>query len=308
MTIAYETHTTASRDSSTAAPSQTITINKPTGVADGDLLDLLVAGMEDDQVSRALTSVTAPSGFTLVSEKAAFNASTNRRAWRYRKVITNSGSEPSTYSLTVNYSTTGALNMAGILVRYSGVDTSTPVDVAGTFDGETSSTTMTVTGVTTTSTNTLLSMGSYAYRDVTPVTWNAGTKIADATVAGSSALTGRITVSMAYLAQASAGISGDKTATMTGVTARSNDGLIVALKEALSGGLAITSVTPSTFDSGVAGIVIAGNNFGASQGSSTVDIGGVAQTVTSWSNTSITITSARGSNSMGAGQLKVTIR
>lgn len=75
-----------------------------------------------------------------------------------------------------------------------------------------------------------------------------------------------------------------------------------------SGGLTITSVTPSTFDSGITDIVIAGNNFGASQGSSTVDIGGVAQTVTAWSNTSITITSARGSNSMGAGQLKVTVR
>lgn len=73
-------------------------------------------------------------------------------------------------------------------------------------------------------------------------------------------------------------------------------------------GLTITSVTPSSFDSGIAGIVIAGAGFGASQGSSTVDIGGQAQTVTAWGDTSITITSARGSNSMGAGQLKVTIR
>lgn len=76
----------------------------------------------------------------------------------------------------------------------------------------------------------------------------------------------------------------------------------------VSTGLTITSVTPSSFDSGVAGIVIAGAGFGASQGSSTVDIGGQAQTVTAWGDTSITITSARGSNSMGAGQLKVTIR
>lgn len=77
---------------------------------------------------------------------------------------------------------------------------------------------------------------------------------------------------------------------------------------AASTGLTITSVTPSSFDSGIAGIVIAGSGFGASQGSSTVDIGGQAQTVTAWNDTSITITSARGSNSMGAGQLKVTIR
>lgn len=76
----------------------------------------------------------------------------------------------------------------------------------------------------------------------------------------------------------------------------------------VASGLSITSVTPSSFDSGIAGIVIAGSGFGASQGSSTVDIGGQAQTVTAWSDTSITITSARGSNSMGSAQLKVTIR
>lgn len=81
-----------------------------------------------------------------------------------------------------------------------------------------------------------------------------------------------------------------------------------AIEPAAASGLTITSVTPSSFDSGIAGIVIAGSGFGASQGSSTVDIGGQAQTVTAWGDTSITITSARGSNSMGAGQLKVTIR
>lgn len=71
-------------------------------------------------------------------------------------------------------------------------------------------------------------------------------------------------------------------------------------------GLTITSVTPSTFDSGVEGIVIAGTGFGASQGSSTVTIGSTAQTVTAWSDTSITFTSVRGSESMGAGTLTVT--
>lgn len=74
----------------------------------------------------------------------------------------------------------------------------------------------------------------------------------------------------------------------------------------IASGLTITSVTPSSFDSGVAGVVIAGTGFGASQGSSTVTIGGVAQTVTAWSDTSITITTARGSQSMGAATLTVT--
>lgn len=71
-------------------------------------------------------------------------------------------------------------------------------------------------------------------------------------------------------------------------------------------GFTITSVTPSTFDDGRTGIVIAGSGFGASQGSSTLTIGGQAQTVTAWSDTSITFTSVRGSNSMGTRSLTIT--
>ena len=110
---------------------------------------------------------------------------------------------------------------------------------------------------------------------------------------------------MAYLAQAGAGASGDKTATINGATARSNDGLIIALREA-SSGLSITSVTPSSFDDGKTGIVIAGSGFGAFQGSSTLTIGGQAQTVTAWSDTSITFTSVRGSVSPGNATLTLT--
>lgn len=105
--------------------------------------------------------------------------------------------------------------------------------------------------------------------------------------------------------------SAHNTVTKCGMVARSTAAanLIESTESTVaSTGLTITSVTPSSFDSGIAGIVIAGAGFGASQGSSTVDIGGQAQTVTAWSDTSITMTSARGSNSMGAGQLKVTIR
>ena len=71
-------------------------------------------------------------------------------------------------------------------------------------------------------------------------------------------------------------------------------------------GLTITSVTPSSFDDGRTGIVIAGSGFGASQGSSTLTIGGQAQTVTDWKDDQITFTSVRGSNSMGARSLTIT--
>lgn len=55
-------------------------------------------------------------------------------------------------------------------------------------------------------------------------------------------------------------------------------------------------------------LVITGVNFGASQGTGSVSLGGVAQTVTAWSDTSITVTVARGTNKYGAAvSLIVTI-
>ena len=64
----------------------------------------------------------------------------------------------------------------------------------------------------------------------------------------------------------------------------------------------ITSITPSTFDSGRS-VTLAGSGFGSVQG--TVLIGGVSQTVTSWSDTSITFTTSRSSQSMGSCRVNV---
>jgi hypothetical protein len=59
----------------------------------------------------------------------------------------------------------------------------------------------------------------------------------------------------------------------------------------------ISSSTPGIGDS----LTITGTTFGASQGAGSVTIGGDAQTVTAWADTSITITVVRGSNKYGAG-------
>jgi hypothetical protein len=64
----------------------------------------------------------------------------------------------------------------------------------------------------------------------------------------------------------------------------------------------ISTITPATFDSGRS-VTLTGAGFGASQGS--VLIGGQAQSVTAWSDTSITFTTARGSQSLGACRVDV---
>lgn len=64
----------------------------------------------------------------------------------------------------------------------------------------------------------------------------------------------------------------------------------------------ISAITPATFDSGRS-VTLSGSGFGASQGS--ILIAGQAQTVTSWSDTSITFTTVRGLQSAGACRVDV---
>ena len=58
----------------------------------------------------------------------------------------------------------------------------------------------------------------------------------------------------------------------------------------------ISTPTPSYQGS----LTLTGVNFGAAQGGGGVSLGGAAQTVTSWADTSVTVTVARGSNAYGA--------
>jgi hypothetical protein len=66
--------------------------------------------------------------------------------------------------------------------------------------------------------------------------------------------------------------------------------------ETAGGGVDVTGV--STLRN-TESATISGTGFGASQGAGTVTIGGVAQTVTAWNDTSITITVVRGTNPHG---------
>lgn len=64
-------------------------------------------------------------------------------------------------------------------------------------------------------------------------------------------------------------------------------------------GPVISGVSSSSPANG-SSLTITGSNFGASQGSGAVVIGGVTQTVTSWGSTSVVVTVARGTNKYGA--------
>jgi len=94
----------------------TLNVTKPTGVANGDLL-IAHAGIDT-------ASITLPSGFTQVYQITAGN---HVSAFGY-KVVTDAGSEPASYQFSFSVPERGA----GGIVRISGADTSSPINISGT--------------------------------------------------------------------------------------------------------------------------------------------------------------------------------
>ena len=107
-------------------------------------------------------------------------------------------------------------------------------------------------------------------------------------------------------------VSGVNSRTLAGLTssttyygyllaANGSDSNIVATASFVTSppGPIITSTSSSSPINGTS-LTITGTGFGASQGTGTVTIGGVAQTVTSWGATSVVVTAARGTNKYGA--------
>ncbi len=116
-----------------------IVATRPAGVVAGDVL---LASID----TRGSSVVTAPAGWTLV--RMDLNASSLRKS-TYVRVAT--GSEPATYTWTFS----GSRLAAAVIHAYSGVDTTTPVDVVG-GQVNASGTAVTAPSITTTVPNTML--------------------------------------------------------------------------------------------------------------------------------------------------------
>src|SRR5260221_4669863 len=100
--------------SSTNAGSTTIVVNKPTGPLSGDVLIALL------YVETTGVVATPPTGW--VQRDTLANGTNSFRAYMYTLVC--GGSEPSTYTWTLD---TTQYN-EGVILGFSGVDTTTPVD------------------------------------------------------------------------------------------------------------------------------------------------------------------------------------
>jgi len=131
------------------------------------------------------------------------------------------------------------------------------------------------------------------------------------TVGGGTGLTKFLSVAtgtyasaaLGWLVQSSPGTSPPSTPTWTASAGSAGALITVAIKPASAVAPTISSTSAATLSNGTTGYTITGTGFGASQGAGSVTIGtsssvqatgAVTQTVTAWSDTSITFTAVRG--------------
>ena len=195
--------------SATNTPITGITISKPTGTTTNDVL---LAALT---IRGAAITITPPSGWTQVRSDAS-GSTVNQTI--YRKVA--GGSEPSSYAFTFSDPVSAAV---GGIVGYTGVDTTTPIDVSG-GQANASSTSVTAPSVTTTVANTQLVAFFGTANDTTFSAASGMTERYDTDADGSSQVAGAAD----DVAQAAAGASGTKVAT-AGIAAV-NIGQLVALR------------------------------------------------------------------------------
>jgi hypothetical protein len=204
-----------------------ITLSKPTGTAEGDILVAFICGDSD-------TTITPPTGFSLVWTESAttFWASTGLCYWKRA-----GASEPSSYTWT--FSPTD-MWFVGLVSAYSGcVDSGSPIDVYRTLGLDSQiNPTHTISGITTTEDGCMLVMHTYSSSDQD--NWGSWSS----PLVGRSGSTGSGEGSGV---QNDAGASGDKSATRDwGGTASIIMGLLALLPYAEASGDDLTASSMAT--------------------------------------------------------------
>ena len=185
MAIAFRSEAHA-----TAALSGSITINKPAGTVQYDVMLAHIATYSDQDVT-----ITPPSGWTLVRSTSA----TYHRSWTYYKVA--GASEPTSYTFTA--SATAYLN--GAIRSYSGANTTSPIN-ASNAQATPSGTSHSTPSITTTVNNTMITT---FFGVMSNTTWTPPS----GEVERYDQVYTLVTIEGADELQASAGASGSKTAT-----------------------------------------------------------------------------------------------
>ena len=199
-----------------AAPASTLVLTTPAGVAANDVMVAAVA-------VRGVPTVTAPAGWTLIRSDS--NGS-SMKLLSYSRTAT--GSEAASY--TWSFSTARAA--AGTITAYSGVDPTSPVDVHSGLANTIDAAAIVAPSVTTTGPAERI-IGLFSTMKATTITEPAGmTERGEAT--SSAGTEPPVTIESADTTQATAGATGDKTA--TAAAADRANGQLIALRPAGGGG------------------------------------------------------------------------
>ncbi len=196
------------------ADATSITVTKPAGTAADDIL---VVGLFVEQTS----VITPASGFAEISDATGTQGGSSPPYKAHMFWKRAGGSEPADYTFT---KAGPAREMSIWMAAYSGAITSgDPVDVASFFASLTSTVSMKANSITTTVDDTMVIFfgTNFEFQRATPPGGMTEREDVDA-------------VYLADVAQASAGATGDKTATLA--SAQWNTGSLIALKPPAAGG------------------------------------------------------------------------
>ncbi len=198
-------------------------INVPAGTVAGDVMVASIA------VQPSTIVITAPAGWTLVRNNTQAAGSSSRMATYYR--VATAG-EPASYLWT--FSGAASTGATGGIISFSGVDTSSVLDVEG---GNTTASSLThiANAISTTVANTML-VGSFEFTSTpSAANWSSNMTadpVDQGSIAGPS--NAGIRLLMAYEARAATGSTGTRTATASGVTADTGLAYLLALRPAVT--------------------------------------------------------------------------
>jgi len=225
----FQSFASFSYTTGTAATSHNVTINKPSGVSNGDVLFLTIGLRQDDGSARTLSTdlvFGAAYPWTKVRESDPYNQLATGRAWTYVRYVANAAGEPANYTCTINYASALAMVAATITARFSGAGPIRPINASANFVN--TGLAVAFPQVTTTLPDTILIYSSTARNPQTAFSFSGGTPPTVITFL-TATLTTTFSLGVAYKAQSAAGLSVAETGTWSGGGGSTASGTTTAL-------------------------------------------------------------------------------
>lgn len=204
--------------STATATSGNLTINKPTGTVQNNVMIAAIAVRPDT------ATITAPSGWTFVRKDT--NASAVPDQLNTYSMAAGA-SEPASYSWTISANT----GVAGGILTFSGVNTAAPIDVSGGQQVTGTTTSIAAPSVNTTEVNTILvTAHCVTSSGIAGSAWTPPTGMTEVVDISTTSGASGESLGINYVVQTAAGATGTKTAMMSGHAELFGLGQILALR------------------------------------------------------------------------------